>query len=78
MLGYLLEENEVFGAIWRLFDSFAGNREGFDYRVRASTDSYQEYWIDGRLLPSIDGKATRELMTKLEDCKFQKVSSITF
>ena len=60
---YLLEENDVFGEIWRLFQSFAGNRGGVDYYIRISTDDYQAQSIDGKLVESIDGEATRELMT---------------
>ena len=40
--------------------------------IRISTDGYQEISIDEKLFPSIDGEATRELMTKLEDFKFHK------
>ena len=60
---YLLEENDVFGEIWRLFESFVGNREGFDYCIRISTDDYQAQSIDERLVSSIDGEVSRELMT---------------
>ena len=59
---YLLEENDVFGAIWRLIESFAGNRESRLF-IRMSTDDYQEQSIEGRLVSLIDGEATRELMT---------------
>ena len=34
-----------------------------DYLSRISTDGYQEISIDGKLFSSIDGEATRELMT---------------
>ena len=39
--------------------------------IRISTDGYHEISIDEKPFSSIDGEATRELMTKLEDCKFQ-------
>ena len=59
---YLLEENDVFGAIWRLFEDFAGNRKSRLF-VRISTDDYQEQSIDERLVSSIGGEATRELIS---------------
>ena len=71
---YLFEENAVFGAIWRRFESFAENRESRLF-VRISTDNYQAQSIDERLASSINGKAIYDLMIKLEDCKFHKSSN---
>ena len=62
MFRYSLEENDVFEAIWRLFESFAGNRESRLF-IKISTDDYQAQSIDERLVSSIDGESTRQLMT---------------
>ena len=42
---YLFEENDVFGAIWKLFESFAGNRESQLF-VRISTDDHHEQSVN--------------------------------
>ena len=67
---HLLEENDVFGAILKLFESFAGNREGRLF-VRISTDDYQAQSIDERLVSSIDGEATHGIRRLQVSQKFQ-------